>query len=359
VGSKVTTELEALRRKKGWSQLKLAKLAKVSQNTISRIESGDTTKPNTTTSKKLADALGVPISQLSGVADPKRVFFIAAAFMEEWQLELQQNLILAVREEGYSCSIFLPSQTYAWDEHLRAQDEIKRTANDYSGGFVSIPAWGKEKETELMMFATAIDKPIVFLDQNPAIAGADIPRNVSFVAMSDTEGGRIGARAAVQLLGKKKRAKVLVLTGTAKAQRHEQFLRELEAAQIIVESIICKDAGWNRATSQKRAEQHLKAALKNHSSIDLIFCTGDSMTLGAVDAVSAIESWGKHRPVIIGYDGVAEAKRLADLRVIARIVVQDARIVARAATSKFFKLLSNDDKVARIELIDPCLYPSE
>ncbi|MGL3211636.1 helix-turn-helix domain-containing protein [Bradyrhizobium sp. BR 1433] len=56
--------LQTLRRRKGWSQDRLAEMAKVNKQTISRIERGDqeTTRGNTT--KQLARALGVEPAEL-------------------------------------------------------------------------------------------------------------------------------------------------------------------------------------------------------------------------------------------------------------------------------------------------------
>lgn len=58
--------IQCLRESLGWSQRTLASRAKVSSNTISRIEA-DIGKPESDTLEKLADALGVPLSRLTDV----------------------------------------------------------------------------------------------------------------------------------------------------------------------------------------------------------------------------------------------------------------------------------------------------
>ena len=54
------------RKKKGWSQDKLAKLADVTHTTLVKIESGVNKNPTIQTLTKLADALEVSIDELVG-----------------------------------------------------------------------------------------------------------------------------------------------------------------------------------------------------------------------------------------------------------------------------------------------------
>ena len=74
------TILKTLRRRKGWSQERLAEMAKVNKQTISRIERGEPENPRENTIKRLAYALGAEPAQLtleavtpeSGHSDPVR-----------------------------------------------------------------------------------------------------------------------------------------------------------------------------------------------------------------------------------------------------------------------------------------------
>lgn len=54
------------RKKRGWSQYKLAKEADVQPSTISQIESGARQKPSVDVLRKVADALSTTISELLG-----------------------------------------------------------------------------------------------------------------------------------------------------------------------------------------------------------------------------------------------------------------------------------------------------
>ena len=57
--------LVGLRTEKGWSQAKLAEEAGVSVDWVKKVETGRTAAPYTTTLRKVADALGVPASELT------------------------------------------------------------------------------------------------------------------------------------------------------------------------------------------------------------------------------------------------------------------------------------------------------
>ena len=58
--------LKKLREKKGLSQDRLAKLADVANNTIIKIEQGESINPTLATLKKIAKALGVGLDELTG-----------------------------------------------------------------------------------------------------------------------------------------------------------------------------------------------------------------------------------------------------------------------------------------------------
>ena len=62
--NRLATVVKRLRKNKGLSQEKLARLANVSNNTITNIEAGKNKNPTTATIKKLARALDVHIEKL-------------------------------------------------------------------------------------------------------------------------------------------------------------------------------------------------------------------------------------------------------------------------------------------------------
>ncbi len=58
--------IRRIRKKKGLSQEKLARLADISNNTLVKIEMGMAKEPTITTVRKIADALDVSIDELVG-----------------------------------------------------------------------------------------------------------------------------------------------------------------------------------------------------------------------------------------------------------------------------------------------------
>jgi len=61
---KLKTVLRALREQKGMTQLQLATKARVAQGYVSALEAGQKKNPGIETLKKLAKALGVPVTEL-------------------------------------------------------------------------------------------------------------------------------------------------------------------------------------------------------------------------------------------------------------------------------------------------------
>lgn len=58
--------IKRIRKKKGLTQEKLARLADISHNTLVKIEMGMAKEPTITTVRKIADALNVSIDELVG-----------------------------------------------------------------------------------------------------------------------------------------------------------------------------------------------------------------------------------------------------------------------------------------------------
>jgi len=56
--------LKAIREEKGWTQMRLAARAKVTQTYIAKLESGDKKNPSIAVLQRLAKALGVPVTEL-------------------------------------------------------------------------------------------------------------------------------------------------------------------------------------------------------------------------------------------------------------------------------------------------------
>jgi len=62
--SNIASNLRKLRKSKGLSQERLARLAEVANNTIVKIEAGKNKNPTLDTLKKVAKALGISVDEL-------------------------------------------------------------------------------------------------------------------------------------------------------------------------------------------------------------------------------------------------------------------------------------------------------
>ena len=76
----------------------------------------------------------------------------------------------------------------------------------------------------------------------------------------------------------------------------------------------------------------MRSHLHHRPGWDAVFCTNDEMALGAVDALRATDSPGT---VVIGVDGIAEARTLIDSGTspLRATVVQDCDRLAESAVN--------------------------
>ena len=72
VDSRFGSVIRHLRRKRGWSQERLAELADLNRSYLGEVERGDA-KPSIGTAEKLADAFGIRLSSLVGLCEQEGV----------------------------------------------------------------------------------------------------------------------------------------------------------------------------------------------------------------------------------------------------------------------------------------------
>ncbi|MEJ2857697.1 MULTISPECIES: substrate-binding domain-containing protein [unclassified Saccharothrix] len=99
---------------------------------------------------------------------------------------------------------------------------------------------------------------------------------------------------------------------------------------------------------------------KKHGRLDAIFCTNDEMALGAVDALRATTSPASAATVVIGVDGVPEARTLigAGTSPLRATVVQDAHHLAENAVH-VLERMHNDRHVPKRTVLRPEVYQAE
>src|SRR5262249_8337515 len=201
-------------------------------------------------------------------------------------------------------------------------------------------------------------KPVVFIDRNPPIASEDMPSNVAYVSVSDSDGGRCAAEAVLQLSREHPVKRILVMHGFTKEKRVQAF-EETVKNNLKCSIVVSEDGKFDRWISENVAYNLLTNALKEDEPFDTIYCTSDSMTMGCFDAIIRVEHWHKYpKPRVIGYDGTRVTRRLvenAERSRIARIVVQDTKELARASVEQLMRMY--EGKKGEIIWIEPHLYP--
>jgi ABC-type sugar transport system substrate-binding protein len=297
--------------------------------------------------------------QPAAAAPNRRVFLIVASTTEEWQLALNNYLLLALRRFNLSCTVLVPGEDHFLGEHQVLQDEVRAEASEYSGGIVIISGWPDERHDALNRFAIEVQKPVVFVDQNPP-DGADkkMPWNMSYVSVNDSEGGRLAAEAALELAEAQPIRRVLIISGFAKQERFLSF-RKILSEKLGCDIVVSEDGKFDRWVSENIVFNELGDAIKIGRPFDLVFCTADSMTLGCLDAIDRIERWrGARKPKVIGYDGTATTQRLAaDTRsLLERVVVQDTKELARVSVEQLMRMRQGDE-ANKINWVKPYLFP--
>jgi ribose transport system substrate-binding protein len=116
-----------------------------------------------------------------------------------------------------------------------------------------------------------------------------------------------------------------------------------------------EDCAFSRSRAYHATVAHI-ATLKNRQCLHAIFCTDDEMGLGAVDAL-ATPSPATERTVVIGIDGIAEAKALIDSGTspFRATVVQDTDQLAVSVADALVKL-HRGRRVPTRKLLDAAVY---
>ncbi len=181
--------LRSYRESKNLSQAELKKISGVSQKTISRIESGKTTKSNQATRKRLANALGVHVSDLAKPAGERE--------------EVERDL----KKLGYrKITTYIDSETAVAYAMIRHRYGVSpKTLIDMAPLFITILAegslaWRKRKAEELSAAAEALasvssDAPHLAYANAGYIAGDALEDEDKSIADHDIFGEKISDEA--------------------------------------------------------------------------------------------------------------------------------------------------------------------
>jgi ABC-type sugar transport system substrate-binding protein len=289
----------------------------------------------------------------------KRIFLIVSSFNEDWQIFLNRDLIRAAQRADLLCSVLVPFEDHSFEQQRALLQSIEDHATDYVGGIIVCSGWPDRFMEESAVIVKRFSIPIVVVDRNPPVPDSEIPPKVTYVSVSDQEGGALAADAVLELAETHTINRILVIKGVAKSKRHEAFKRRLKISRKLKGCEIAEEDGkFDRWTSENVAYNHIAQAEKDSKPFDVVFCTADSMTMGCLHAIDRVEG---RKPKVIGYDGTPETITRADKleSPLVRIVIQDSKELAGAAIARLISLNQNQGVAdgKKVIWVNPTLYP--
>ncbi len=292
--------------------------------------------------------------ELLDARDPNRVFLLTAR-TEDWQVELERDLIVQLTHRGYRPTIFVPSRDYSPSEQGLHFHEILDRPSDYVGGIV-IPIRPEYRRPEISQFVNDFGRPVVFVDNAP-FAEEECPGLTGFVGVSSNDGGKLAAsalEAAFRAVDEERT--ILVVASTSQTSRQRAMAKRLAQSRSRWALEIDEGGDFDRQQAQKIVDLRIRS--KKKPKIDAIVCTSDAMTLGCLDALGQLRTTEAPK-VVIGYDGIKLTRRIIDdgASPLKRVVVQDTHELAVAATIALSDLIRNR-QVSVFQWIKPYLYPT-
>lgn len=269
---------------------------------------------------------------------PSRAFLITSAFSQKYYLAaFVQHLHSALDRDGIDLVLKVPDRDYdasAQSHHLR---RILARRHDYFGGII-IAGEVHRLRSDLTRFCRESGLPVVFTDLEPFEKESDYPDNGTFVGYATGELGELAGKWLVKHLRGRNRPHVLIVASREHANRQQRCEQALRAALPDVMITIDDRCEFVRSRAYDAVRAHIKQ-LDRGQCLDAIFCTNDEMALGAVDAL-ALSSPATQTTVVIGVDGVLEAKALIDTgkSPLRATVVQDTHRLAVSIVDNLVKM---------------------
>lgn len=239
----------------------------------------------------------------------QRAFLIISAFEDKYYIaSFVQQLGNALDRVNIDMVLKVPSIDYeasAQSHHLeRALDRRQ----DYIGGVIFAGEVHRLRE-HLLMFCQKSRLPIVFTDLEP-FEESEYPKNGAFVGYDTGKLGELAGQWLVKHLRGVRRPRILIIASREHASRQEECARVLERELKGVTVTVDDSCAFTRSRAHDSVRDHIKK-LDSRQCLHAIFCTDDEMGLGAVDAL-ATPSPATASTIVIGIDGIAEARALID-----------------------------------------------
>jgi ribose transport system substrate-binding protein len=245
----------------------------------------------------------------------KRVFIISSAITSApFFAELVNHLTYKLEALGFIPEIKLPHEDFSINEINRHIDFVKKNKDYYVGGFF-IHSEPERNFENYKSFSNIFDKPLIFLDVKKSELYKSFPNNCSFLGFDNSRTGVIAAEYTIKVLQKHNinNPQIFIIASKLQSDRQNNFKLTIEK-QFTNRTIEINELGdFNRRKAYKIIYEELKSKIENKLPIwDVIFCTNDEMALGALHAIYDINTKKLNQIILIGVDGIEEAKNEID-----------------------------------------------
>lgn len=285
-----------------------------------------------------------------------QVFLILCAFTEKrWVAGLILEVLNSLDRRGLDLVLKTPERDYVHFGQVRHLQNLKRCRRRYVGGIIS-PAEPELLRPDVKAFCESVSYPVVFIDIAPFEAAEDYPAGTAFVGYASEDIGRCAADYVAEH-AKKSRILcpgVLVIGSKLHIGRQAEFTNRLKVRFQYVDFTIDETGSYDRARARDIVHKNLQS---REYVPNYIFCTNNEMALGAVDALSIADLGNDGSVVVVGVDGIPEARALIDSQKspLRATVVQDSCRMTEIATDLLHKAMQGNH-ITKLNYLDPCIY---
>lgn len=282
------------------------------------------------------------------------IFFLVVNFCEKWQVELEYSVLKASRDFNWDVTFFTALDIYTDASYENLFNRICEKREKFAGGFVILHRWNER----VYKIANEYMIPTVILDAGVKKYDEKYKNNrfVANVSYSDAEGGIVAAQKAVDLMCDSDKANIYVIAGPAKMERQNEFKQYIASKKPNWKVTVTLDGRFNKMNSYNICKNLLEQ--KNGPSIDMFFCTADSMTLGCLEAINKVRK--RKTPHVIGYDGIKETRNILDhdsSSPLKCLVHQDPKEVAHEGAKVLNKIIKRENIDNYFIEVKPNYYP--